>query len=110
MGPYAVGPKNGKCLNNFTCMLKYLKILAEALWSPGWAGRVPLQKAHTQAQLGTSGAQWPLRSSSDAWDSAGSPFLQPRGNIFNHPGALSQVLDQMETIKLFAAAKKKKKF
>ena len=27
----------------------------------------------------------------------------------NHPGALSQVLDQMETIKLFAAAKKKKK-
>ena len=29
--------------------------------------------------------------------------------LFNHPGALSQALDQMETIKLFAAKKKKKK-
>ena len=81
MGPYAVGPKNGKCLNNFTCMLKYLKILAEALWSPGWAGRVPLQKAHPQAQLGASGAQWPLRGPSGAWASARNPSLQPQVTI-----------------------------
>ena len=32
----------------------------------------------------------------------------PTRQLFNHPGALSHALDQMETIKLFAEKKKKK--
>ena len=32
------------------------------------------------------------------------PLSAATRQLFNHPGALSQALDQMETIKLFAAA------
>ena len=39
-------------------------------WSPGWVGRISLQKAHPQAQLGVSGAQRPLRSPSNVRVSA----------------------------------------
>lgn len=36
------------------------------------------------------------------------PFLATNKQPSNHPGALSRALDQTETIKLFAAKKKKK--
>ena len=58
----------------------------------------------SQAQLGTSGAQRCLRSPSGVRTSVWSPR-----QISNHPGALSQALDQMETIKFFAAKKKENK-
>ena len=35
-------------------------------------------------------------------------FAGTRGLLFNHAGALSQALDQMETIKISAGKKKKK--
>ena len=34
------------------------------------------------------------------------PLSAATRQLFNHPGALSQALDQMETIKLFAEKKK----
>ena len=36
------------------------------------------------------------------------PLFAATRQFFNHPGALFQALDQMETIKLFASMKKKK--
>ena len=72
---------------------------------PGWAGRVSLRKAHPQARLGASGAQQPLRSPSGVRASAWSPLSLSAATrlLLNHPGALTQALDQMEIIKLFAA-------
>ena len=45
------------------------------------------------------------------WQADSQPLRHqgsPTRQLFNHPGALSQALDQMETIKLFAGKKKRK--
>lgn len=45
---------------------------------------------------------WPLRNPSGVGSSAYKTLSTATKQLFNHPGALSQGLDQMETIKLFA--------
>ena len=49
----------------------------QAGWSPGWVGRISLQKAHPQAWLGASGAQRPLRNPPNVRVSVWSPSLCP---------------------------------
>lgn len=53
--------------NHFLDGVEFFKKMSDhlqATWPPGWAKQVSFQKAHPQAQLGSSGAQRPLRSPS----------------------------------------------
>ena len=66
-------------------------------------GKYFLERLHPQAPLGASGAQRPLRSPLWCQCFCLKPLCAATEQLFNCPGALSQDLDQMETIKLFAA-------
>lgn len=59
---------------------------------PGWTGWESLWEAHPRAQLGDSGAlHW-------CQDLCLKPLSAATRQFFNHPGALFQAFDQMETI------------
>ena len=69
-------------------------------WSSGWVGWIFLWKAHRQAQLGASEAQWPLRSPPNGRASSWSPSLKPLGSILTHQ-SLPQNLGPNENNKAF---------
>ena len=75
---------------------------------PGWAGRVSFLKAHPQARLPAFGAQRTLKGlhPPGVW-LLPEPLPTTTKHPFHHHVAHSHALDQMETIKLYVAKKKK---
>ncbi|KAF5914523.1 hypothetical protein HPG69_016474 [Diceros bicornis minor] len=78
------------------------------LAGPWGTGRVSPRQTPRQAQPGASGVQQTLRGTAGFPLASGllpEPLPAANTQLFNHPGALSQAVDQMETIKHFAANK-----
>lgn len=71
-------------------------------WFPGCVGWGSLKKAHPQSWLGASRAWGPLKSCCECQDFCLKPLAAANRQFSNHSGDLSQRLDQMETIQLFA--------
>lgn len=73
---------------------------------------VSLQNAHPQAWLGVFEAQQPWRGPSGISSAMAHTWVPPCSHwtAFNQSGVLSQAMNQMEAVKLFAANKAKQRW
>lgn len=72
--------------------------------APSWAGGASLRQAHPQARLGASGALQSLGGPCGV-PLVPEPLPAATRPPFNPPGAFSQAVDHMQTIKVSAAKK-----